>query len=118
MDNLVIPRAELAILSTNSSYGRDISNVVFDPDQIIFPGNVENLSTTISSRLNSNADLNAIDETRGITTVEVGDLSVSERNFARRTHTHHSNSFQLWLNFGYVSIIKTLRMTQKCYSLC
>ena len=55
----------------------------------IFLGNIEGLRTTASSRINSHADLNTIDETRGNITVKEGDLLVNEKIIDRQTHAHH-----------------------------
>ena len=74
--------------SFNRSSGQDMDNVVPDRDQRVLPGNIQGLQMTASSRMNSAIDLNKIDETRGKITVEVGDFSVSVKNFDRLAHTH------------------------------
>ena len=89
LENLVIPRVELAMKSVNASSGRRVDSVVLDCDQRDFSGNIEGLQMTASSRVNSHTDLNRIDETRGNIIVERGDLLVNERNIDRQTHTHH-----------------------------
>ena len=76
------------IKSVNPSTDRGVGGVVLDPDQRHFSGNAEGLQMTASSRLNSHADSNKIDETRGITTVEGSDLSVDEGNIDRLLQTH------------------------------
>ena len=53
---------------------------------------LENLQLTASSRLNSNTDLNRIDETRGNFTVEVGEFSISEKDLDQQIHTHHNGT--------------------------
>ena len=90
MENLVIPRVELAMKSTNASSGRSVDGNVLDPDQRDFSGNVEGLQMTASSRIHSHTDLNKIDETPGNITVEEGDLVVNEKNIDRQSHTHHT----------------------------
>ena len=90
IQNLVIPRVELAMKSADASSGRSIGGNVLEPDQRDFSGNIEGLQSTASSRINSRTDLNRIDETRG--NITVGDLLVNERNIDRQTHTHHTNS--------------------------
>ena len=59
-------------------------------DQGDFSGNIESLHMAASSRINSSTDLKRIDETRGIFTVEKGDLSVNIKNIDRQTHAHHN----------------------------
>ena len=90
MENLVIPRVELAMKSTNASSGRSVDGNVLDPGQRDFSGNVEGLQMTTSSRIHSHTDLNKIDETPGNITVEEGDLVVNEKNIDRQSHTHHT----------------------------
>ena len=65
MESLMIPWVELAINVVNASSGRDADSVMPDPDQRDFSGNIKGLQMTASSRMNSNTDLNKIDETRG-----------------------------------------------------
>ena len=90
IENLVIPRVELALKSANASSGRSVDSNVLEPDQRDFSGNIEGLQMTALSRINSRTDSNRIDETRDNITVEEGDLLVNERNIDRQTHTHHS----------------------------
>ena len=56
----LIPWVEVAINAVNASSGRDADSAV--PN---FSGNIKGLEMTASSRINSNTDLNNIDETRG-----------------------------------------------------
>ena len=56
-ENLVISRMELANKSVNASSGRGVGNVVMDPDQKIFSGNIEGPQMTTSNRINSHAEL-------------------------------------------------------------
>ena len=87
IENLAFPEVELAMKSGNASYGHGLGSVVMDPDQRVFPGNVEGLQMTASSRINSQTDLNGIDENRGSITVEGRDLMVDEEKSA---NTHSS----------------------------
>ena len=91
IENLVLPRVELAMKSVNASSGHRVGGAVLDPDGVDFSGNIEGLQLTTSNRINSHTDWNRIDETRGNTIVEEGDLSVNWRNIDRQTHTHHSS---------------------------
>ena len=65
MENLVIPRVELAMKSTNASFGRNAVGNVLEPDRRDSSGKIEGLQMTTSSRINLHTDLNRIDETRG-----------------------------------------------------
>ena len=65
IENLVIPRVELALKSVNALSGHEFGSVVLDPDQRDFSGNIEGLQMTASSRMNSHIDLIRIGETRG-----------------------------------------------------
>ena len=89
IENLVIPRVELAMKSANAHSERSVGNVL-EPDQRDFLGDIEGLWMTASSRINSHMDLNRIDETRGNITVDEGDLLVNENNIDRQTHAHHN----------------------------
>ena len=70
---------------------RSVDGNVLEPDQRDFVGNIEGLQMTSSSRISSHTDLNRIDETRGNTTVEEGDLLVNEKNIDRQTCPHHNS---------------------------
>ena len=95
IESLVVPGVELAIKSVNAFYGRDVSSVVPDPNQKEFPGNIEGLQMTASSRINSITELNKIDETRGNITNESGDLSINGKDFDRQTRTHHRHEIEM-----------------------
>ena len=107
IENLVIPRVELATKSINASSGRSVYGIVLDPDRKDFSGNTESLKMAASSSINSHKDLNRIDETRGNITIEGSDLLVNEKNFDRQTHTHHSLTF-----FPSLSIIYSIKQPQ------
>ena len=90
LESLIIPGEELAMKSVYAPSGQNIDSIVPDADQGYFSGNIKSLQFAASSRINSNTDLNRIDETRGNITVVTGDLSVNERNTDRHKHTHHN----------------------------
>ena len=94
IENLVVPRVELAMKSANVSSGRSVDGNVLEPDQRDFSGNIKGLQVTASSRINFRTELNRIDETRGNITVEEVDWLVNERNIDWQTHTHHSKYCQ------------------------
>ena len=62
IENLVIPRVELAMKSANAFSGRSVDCNTLEPDPRDFSVNIEGLQTTVSSRKNSQTDLNRIDE--------------------------------------------------------
>ena len=95
MDNLVIPRMELAIVSAFSSLLRNSNRAVFDPDDRVFSGNTEGLHINASSILKSNTNLYQTNETRAIFNEELGNLMLRESGFDRQIHTlwHSCESF-------------------------
>ena len=88
IENLVIPRVELAVKSATAPSERSVDGNVLEPDQRDFLGHTEGLRMTASKRTYSHTDLNRIDETRGNITVEEGDLLVNKENFNRQTYAH------------------------------
>ena len=92
IENLVIPRVELAMKSANLRSERNVDGNVLKPHQKDFLGNIEGLQMTASSGRKFHRDINRIDETRGNITVEEGDLLVNKKNIDQQTHAHHSNS--------------------------
>ena len=85
----MIPSVELEKESINASSAQDPDNSALDPEHF-FSENAEGIQLISSSRLKSNTNVNRIIETHGNITIQAGDLSVSEKNFDRQTHTHHS----------------------------
>ena len=53
IENLVIPRVELAMKSVNASSGHELGSVVLDRNQRDFSGIFKSLQMTASSRMNS-----------------------------------------------------------------
>ena len=92
IDNIIAPKIELAIRSTNASSGRDVASVSVNSElwehvQII--ALFEN-----ASRNEDKLDVsNANDETRHNIPDEVSGLSVPETHFDRQPHTHHRCHF-------------------------
>ena len=85
----MIRRLELAMKSSNVSSRRNLDGNVLERDQSDFSENFEGPHLTASIRKNYYTDLNKIDETRGNSTVEIGDLWVNEGNIELQTHTLH-----------------------------
>ena len=79
MENIVIPRVELAIKPANASSGWQVDGNVLEPDHRDFPGNIEGLQMTASSRMNSRTHFNIIDDSRGNITIEEGYLLLNEK---------------------------------------
>ena len=92
IENLVIPRMELAIKSANAFSGLSVDDNELEPDKKDFSGNIKSLQMTAWSKIDSHTELNRFDETRGNMTVEGEDLLVNERNIDRQTHTHHGDT--------------------------
>ena len=90
IDNIVIPRVDLAINSVNASSGHCIGSVVLDPDRGYFSGNDETFQMTTSDRSTSHADLNKIDETCDLTTLQGGHLLLNEKS------TDHKHTLITW----------------------
>ena len=91
MKNLVAPRMELAMKYVGISLEPNPGCVVLDPDQRGFSGDTNGLQMTATSRFNSDANLDGINETRGNITTDEGDLMVEEKIPDRETHAHHIN---------------------------
>ena len=90
IDNLVIPRIELAMTSANMRSEESVDGNALEPDQRDFLGNIEGLRMTAFSRKNSHTDLNRIDDTRGNITVKEGDLLFNEKIIDRQTYAHYN----------------------------
>ena len=90
IENLVIPRVEVAMKSSIAPSERSVGGNVIEPDQRDFLGNTEGLQMTVSSRINSHKDLNRIDETHSNIIVEEGDLLVNKKSIDRQTYAHHT----------------------------
>ena len=73
MDNVVIPRVEMAVRSITESSGREPSSMVQNPDQRDFSGNTENTPLmSASSWVDLNIDQDRNDETRNVENFEDG----------------------------------------------
>ena len=89
IENLLIPRVELAMKSANSHSERIVDGNVLEHDQRDFLGNIKVSRMTAFSRINTHTGLNRIDDTRGRSTVEAGDLLFHEMSIDRQTHAHY-----------------------------
>ena len=88
IDNIVVPKKELAIRSINASSGRDVTSVSANSEHKERVG--LNASFKNASRNNDTLDVsNVNDETRHNIPDEVSELSVPETHFGRQARTHH-----------------------------
>ena len=90
IDNIVAPKSELAIRSTNASSGRDATSVSANSERREHVG----ISTSFENASGNNNTLgvsNVNDETRHNIPDEVSELSVSVTHFDRQPHTHHTH---------------------------
>ena len=97
IENLVIPRVELANVSANEASGQSVDDSVLEHVERDLSGNIGGLQMTASSRIISGTNLKRIAETRGSITPKESDLLVNERNIDRQTHTQCTHLTQLLL---------------------
>ena len=92
MDNVVIPRIEMALRSITGLSGHGPNSEIQNPDRRDFLGNAGTTSLmSASSRLDWNTNQDRNDETRYEENFEDGDFPALRPNFDRQTHTHHTN---------------------------
>ncbi len=89
IDNIIVPKIELAIGSVNASWGRDVTSVTANSER----GERVGINASFENASENNNTLrvpNVSDETRLNIPDEVSELSVPETRFDRQPHTHHS----------------------------
>ena len=94
VDNIIMPKIELAVRSVNASSGRDVTSVVANSER----GEHVGIDTSFENASGNNNTLRASilnDETRNNILHEAGDLPVPETRFDRHTPTHHRS----WIPF-------------------
>ena len=87
-ENIVTPKIELAIRSTNASSGRDVTSVIANSER----GERVGINASFENASENNNTLrvpSVSDETRLNIPDEVGELSVPETRFDRQPHTPH-----------------------------
>ena len=95
MDNVVIPRAEIAVRLITESSGQGPNSMVQIPDQTYFPGNTEKIPLkSDSGRVDINADLDENDETHFVENFEEGNFPVLRPNCDQQPHAHHSHGME------------------------
>ena len=87
-ENIVAPKIELAIRSTNASSGRDVTSVTANSERAENIG-IKTVFEDASGNKNIPYASNVIDEPRHNIPNEVSELSVPETHFDRQAHTHH-----------------------------
>ena len=88
IDNIVAPKIELAIRSTNASSGRDVTSVSGNSER----RDHERINTSFGSASENNSTLgltNTNDETRRNPHDRVSELSVAGTQFDQQSPTHH-----------------------------
>ena len=81
MDNVVLPRIEMAVRSITASSRRGPNKVVQNPDQRGFSGNLEDIPLmTASSCTDLNIKNNRNDETRSSENIKDGDFPARKSN--------------------------------------
>ena len=84
IDNVVLPRVEMAAKSITGSTGHGINSEVQNPDRRDFLGNIRNTPLiSTSSRLNLSNELDRNDKTRNDEDFEDGDLPALKPNYDR-----------------------------------
>ena len=92
IDNIVAPKTDLAIMSINTSSGRDVASVSADSERREHAG----INAFFENASESNNKLNTTnenDETRRNIHDEISELSVPGTHFDRQPHTHHRQGF-------------------------
>ena len=90
IDKIVAPKIELAIMSVNTSSGRDVTSVAANLER----GEHVGINASFENASGNNNTLgvsNVNDETRHNIPDEVSELSVPETHFDQQAHTHHSH---------------------------
>ena len=88
IDNIIVPKIELAIGSVNASWGRDVTSVTANSER----GERVGINASFENASENNNTLrvpNVSDETRLNIPDEVSELSFPETRFDRQPHTHH-----------------------------
>ena len=93
MNDVVIPRVEMAVRLITDSSGDGPNSIVQNSDRRDFTGDAENTPfRSASSRLDLNIKQDELDETRDIDKSEDGDFPATKLNYDRRAHAHHNTS--------------------------
>ena len=105
MDNVVIPRVEMAVKSFTGSSGDRTNSAVQNPDRRDFIWNAEDTPLKAAAdRLDLNIDQDRIDETRDIGNFKDDDFPAFRPNYDRQAHTHLSSqkpkNLRISLHFG------------------
>ena len=88
IDNIIAPKIELAIMSTNASSGRDVTSVSANSERREHVG-INAFFENASGNNNTLGVSNVNDENRHNIPDEVSELSAPETHFDRQAHIHH-----------------------------
>ena len=88
IDNIVVPKIELAVRSVNASSGRDVTCVSANSERREHAG-INTSSEHASGNNNTLGIWNITDETPHNIPDEASELSVPETHFDRQAHSHH-----------------------------
>ena len=95
IDNVVIPRVDMAVKSITVSAGHGTNSEVQNPDRRDFLGKIRNTPlTSASSRLDLDNESNR-DDTRNDEDFEDGDFPALKPNYDWRAHANHNNA-KMW----------------------
>ena len=89
IDNIVVPKIELAIRSINASSGRDVTSVSTNSERREHAGTYASFENA-SGNNDTLGVTNVNDETRHNVLDEVSELVVPETHFDQQPHTHHN----------------------------
>ena len=91
VNDVVIPRVEMAVISSTGSSRNGPNSIVHNPEWRNFTGNTENTPLkSASSRLDLKIDQDVIDENRDIYSSVDDHFPATRFNYDRRAHAHHT----------------------------
>ena len=114
IENIVTPKIELAIRSTNASSGRDVTSVIANSER----GERVGINASFENAFENNNTLrvpSVSDETRLNIPDEVGELSVPETRFDRQSHTPHNAPGLLLTLWVATELRCRLVVTKRCF---
>ena len=104
IDNVVIPRVEMAVRSVTESSGRRPIGMVQNSDQRNCTGTTVNTPLMLAlNRVDLNIDQNKNDDTRTVENFEGGDILALGPKYDRIAHTHH-RFFSAFLILNFMNV--------------
>ena len=96
LNNVVIPRVEMAVWLITGSSGNGPKSIVRKPDRRDFSGKTNNTPLRLaSSHLDLNIEQDGMDETRDIDNSEDVDFSATRLKYDRKAHADHNSNERL-----------------------